>query len=110
MNLGLVQEKDPNERTGFWLGQDDASLRQKFVANGFTKVLIMHVPVALECLDPNYFVQVIIDGAASTKKQIEGFSPANQELVRREVAERAKALLDQGIPIAIDTIVIVAQK
>lgn len=55
-------------------------------------------------------MELIIDGAASTKRQIETYPEPDQVRVRTEVAKRAKTLMEQGTPIAIDTIVIVAQK
>jgi SAM-dependent methyltransferase len=97
-----------SQRTGFWLGQDDVALRQRFQA--FAKCLIHHVPIVIECLDANNFVEIVLDGAASTKKHLESLKLEDQVRVRNEVRKRAQSLLDQGIPIAIDTIVIIAQK
>lgn len=105
-----LDKKDPNKRTSFHLGEDDENLRQKFFQQGFSKCTLIHFPAAMECFDPESYVELIIDGAASTKKQVESFSKEDQHRVREEVASRAKEYLDKGKPMALDTVVVVAQK
>lgn len=107
--LGLVP-KDPSKRSSFHMGEDDEALRDLFLRFGFSKCTIMHYPGVTECFDPASYVECIIDGAASTKKQVESFSKENQQQVRSEVFQRAKAILDQGRPIMLDVVVVVAQK
>jgi len=77
-DLGL-DPKDPNKRTSFHLGEDDGALRKKFLDLGFRRCCVIHYPGVIECFDPALYVECIIDGAASTKKQIESFSVEDQE-------------------------------
>lgn len=105
-----LDPKDPDQRTSFHLGEDDDSLRKKFLDLGFEKCTIMHYPGVIECFDPASYVECIIDGAASTKKQIESFSREDQKTVREEVFQRAKKILDHGKPIKLDMVIVVAQK
>ena len=107
MNLVL---KDPNKRSSFHLGEDDDALRKRFLQSGFTSCTVFHIPAAMECLDASNYVELIIDGAASTKEQIESFSEEDQKKVRQEVYNRAKAFLDQGKPMSLDILIAVAQK
>jgi SAM-dependent methyltransferase len=107
MNLVL---KDPNKRSSFHLGEDDDALRRRFLQSGFTTCTVFHIPAAMECLDACNYAELIIDGAASTKEQIDSFSEEDQKKVRREVYNRAKAILDEGKPMSLDILIVVAQK
>lgn len=108
-DLGLVM-KDPNKRSSFHLGEDDLVLRQKLLDHGFKKCTLMHYPGVIECFDPSYFVEIIIDGAASTKEQIESFSQEEQVRVREAVLKRGKEILDKGKPLMLDMTIVVAMK
>lgn len=105
-----LRKKDPILRSSFHLGQDDTALRNKFFDCGFEKCTVMHYPCAMECLDATSFVEMIIEGAASTKAEIESFSQEDQKRVREEVFRRGKNVLDNGLPIALDCAVIIARK
>jgi len=108
-DFGLVK-KDPSKRSSFHLGEDDNGLRQRFFEHRFSQVAVIHFPTALECFDPESYVELIIDGSASTKQQVESFSEEDQKRVREEVAKRSKTFLDRGVPMALDTVVVVARK
>lgn len=105
-----LDPKDPNKRSNFHLGEDDSALRQKFLSQGYKKCTIIHYPAAMEAFDPSAYVELIIDGAASTKAQIEEFTKEDQKKIRQEVHDRAKAILDAGHPMALDLAIILAQK
>ncbi|KAA8493377.1 Malonyl-acyl-carrier protein O-methyltransferase [Porphyridium purpureum] len=106
-----LDKKDPSKRSNFHLGEDDDALRRRFMnQHGFRKCVVMHYPGVIECFDPDAYVELIIDGAASTKEQIESFSKEDQKRVRQEVRDRAGKLLDAGKPLMLDMVVVVAQK
>lgn len=105
-----LDPKDPNKRTSFHLGEDDEALRKKFLDRGFSRCTVIHYPGVIECFDPALYVECIIDGAASTKQQVESFSEEDQKRVRDEVFQRAKKILDQGKPMMLDMGIVVAQK
>ena len=105
-----LDPKDPSKRSSFHLGNDDTALRQKVLDLGFSKCTLIHYPGAMECFEPASYVELIIDGAASTKKQIESFSEEDQKRVRQEVHDRSKAILDQGLPMQLDILILIAQK
>ena len=107
---GKEDPSNDNSRSSFHLGEDDLTLRQKFLAHGFSKCTIVHYPAAMEAFDPQAYVELIIDGAASTKAQVEEFSEKEQKLIRQQVYDRAKAILDAGDPMLCDMAVILAQK
>jgi predicted kinase len=64
----------------------------------------------MECFSEAGYEELIIDGAASTKKQVEEFSETDQKQVRSEVRARAKKILDAGQPVVMDIAIVVAQK
>ena len=99
------------QHDNFHLGYNDNELRKRFLNVGFTNVTLIHYPGVIETLDANSFVECIIDGATSTKKQIESYPTEIQKQIRDKVYEKAKHILeDQGIPIILDIIVIWAKK
>ena len=108
-DLGLVKE-DNKKRSSFHLGEDDGALRSRVLQSGFSRCTVIHFPAAMECFDASNYVELIIDGAASTKAQVESFSKDHQAKVRAEVEKRAKEILDQGLPMQLDLVVILAQK
>ena len=115
-DLKLVSEDDDKTNSGkkkrstFHLGEDDAALRERFFNAGFSKCTVIHFPAAMECFDPDSYVELIIDGAPSTKAQVESFSKDDQEIVRKEVHDRAAVILNQGLPMSLDIVIAVAQK
>jgi ubiquinone/menaquinone biosynthesis C-methylase UbiE len=108
-DFGLAK-KDLSKRSSFHLGEDDEALRQKFLTQGFNKACVVHIPAAMEWFSEAGYEELIIDGAASTKKQVEEFSETDQKRVRSEVRARAKKILDAGQPMVMDIAIVVAQK
>lgn len=100
------------KRCPFHLGEDDASLRRCFLENGlFSKCTVVHYPAVLESLDPDDYVETILDGAPSTKKELEeDYTLEQQQAIRRAVREAAAALLANGEPLILDLAMVVAEK
>jgi predicted kinase len=61
-------------------------------------------------MDPALFVEAIMDGAVSTKKEVESLSKDNQKRVREEVFKRGAKILSEGRTLALDIAVVVCQK
>lgn len=100
------------KRSPFHLGEDDAALRRRFLENGlFSQCTVVHYPAVLESIDPDDYVETILDGAASTKKELEeDYTPQQQQAIRRAVRETAAALLANGEPLILDMAMVVAKK
>jgi ubiquinone/menaquinone biosynthesis C-methylase UbiE len=108
-DFGLRKE-DPTKRSSFHMGENDEALRQRFLSRGFVKCNVVHFPAVIESMDPALFVEAIIDGAASTKKEVESFSKDYQKRVREEVFKRGAKILSEGRTLALDIAVVVCQK
>ena len=66
------QQQKEQKRSPFHLGENDEELRQRFLQDGlFSKCTVMHYPAVLESLDAKDYVETILDGAPSTKKELE---------------------------------------
>ena len=111
------KKEEPNQkqevkRSSFHMGEDDEALRQRFLRDGlFSKCTIVHYPAVLESLDANDYVEAILDGAPSTKKELEeDYSEEDQVKIRRIVQEKALEILNKGEPLILDMAMIVAQK
>ena len=94
------------------MGEDDDALRQRFLRDGlFSKCTVLHYPAVLESLDANDYVEAILDGAPSTKKELEeDYSEEDQVTIRRMVHEKAVEILTKGEPLILDMTMVVAQK
>ena len=108
--LALEEESTTPKRSSFHMGQDDEAVRKKFFDAGFSRCTCLHYPGVLECFSAEDFCELIIDGSASTQEQILAMPVDDQLRVRDEVTRRAKVILDQGRPIQLDILIIVAQK
>eukprot|EP00536_Pseudo-nitzschia_multiseries_P001429 jgi/Psemu1/283006/fgenesh1_pg.18_\ len=107
-----------NKRSSFHMGEDDDALRRRFVGDDadddhrhFARCTVVHYPAVLESLDADDYVRAILDGAPSTKKELEEcYNPADQRRIREMVRDRAEELLAGGEPLVLDLAVVVAQK
>jgi SAM-dependent methyltransferase len=115
---GFCKKGEPDDkqqqqkRSPFHLGEDDEGLRQRFLRDGiFSKCTVLHYPAVLESLDVKDYVEAILDGAPSTKKELEEeYSEEDQETIRRMVHEKAMEILSKGEPLVLDMAMVVAQK
>jgi SAM-dependent methyltransferase len=100
------------KRSPFHMGEDDEALRQRFLRDGrFSKCTVLHYPAVLESLDARDYVEAILDGAPSTKKELEeDYSKEDQQTIRRLVHEKALEILNTGDPLVLDMAMVVAQK
>ena len=94
------------------MGEDDEGLRQRFLRDGlFSKCTVLHYPAVLESLNANDYVEAILDGAPSTKKELEeDYSEEDQKKIRQLVYEKALEILSRGEPLVLDMAMVVAQK
>eukprot|EP00535_Pseudo-nitzschia_heimii_P010592 CAMPEP_0197176082 /NCGR_PEP_ID=MMETSP1423-20130617/2122_1 /TAXON_ID=476441 /ORGANISM="Pseudo-nitzschia heimii, Strain UNC1101" /LENGTH=292 /DNA_ID=CAMNT_0042625385 /DNA_START=53 /DNA_END=931 /DNA_ORIENTATION=+ len=113
-NFRKKQESNQKQgkRSSFHMGEDDEELRQRFLCDGlFSKCTVVHYPAVLESLDADDYVEAILDGAPSTKKELEeDYSEEDQVKIRRLVKEKAIEILNKGEPLILDMAMIVAQK
>lgn len=100
------------KRSPFHLGEDDEALRQRFLRDGmFSRCTVLHYPAVLESLNAKDYVEAILDGAPSTKKELEeDYSEKDQQTIRHIVHEKALEILNKGEPLVLDMAIVVAQK
>ena len=116
---GFSKKEEPDDkqesgqkRSSFHLGEDDEGLRQRFLRDGmFSRCTVLHYPAVLESLDAKDYVEAILDGAPSTKKELEEkYSEEDRQTIRRMVHEKALEILNRGEPLVLDMAMVVAQK
>ncbi len=108
-----LEPKPPQtKRSSFHMGEDDDALRQRFLRDGlFSKCTVLHYPAVLESLSAKDYVEAILDGAPSTKKELEeDYSEDDQQRIRDMVHEKALEILNRGEPLVLDMAIVVAQK
>jgi hypothetical protein len=89
-DFGLTYE-DPTRRSSFHMGENDEALRQRFLSRGFVKCNVVHFPAVIESMDPALFIEAVIDGAASTKKEVKSFSKDDQKRVHKKASNERVA-------------------
>lgn len=109
---GPDKQESEQKRSSFHLGEDDEGLRQRFLRDGmFSRCTVLHYPAVLESLDAKDYVEAILDGAPSTKKELEeDYSEEDRQTIRRMVHEKALEILNKGEPLVLDMAMVVAQK
>lgn len=113
---GFCKTREPDQeqqkRSSFHMGENDEALRQRFLCDGlFSKCTVVHYPAVLEPLNAKDYVAAILDGAPSTKKDLEeNYSEEDQQTIHRMVHEKALEILNKGEPLILDMAMIVAQK
>lgn len=105
-------DQSTKKRSSFHMGEDDEGLRQRFLRHGlFSKCTVLHYPAVLESLNAKDYVEAILDGAPSTKKELEeDYSEEDQKKIRQMVYEKALEILSKGEPLVLDMAMVVAQK
>ena len=111
-NKTKTVDQPTKKRSSFHMGEDDEGLRQRFLRDGlFSKCTVLHYPAVLESLNANDYVEAILDGAPSTKKELEeDYSEEDQKKIRQLVYEEALETLSRGEPLVLDMAMVVAQK
>ena len=106
------QGPPPKKRSSFHLGEDDEGLRKRFLRDGlFSRCTVLHYPAVLESLNAKDYVETILDGSPSTKKELEeDYSEEDQQTIRKMVHEKALEILNKGEPLILDMAMVVAQK
>mmetsp|Transcript_69144 Transcript_69144/g.140590 ORF Transcript_69144/g.140590 Transcript_69144/m.140590 type:complete len:363 (-) Transcript_69144:1524-2612(-) len=106
------QKPPEKKRSSFHLGEDDEGLRQRFLRDGlFSRCTVLHYPAVLESLDAKDYAEAILDGAPSTKKELEeDYSEEDQQTIRKMVHDKALEILNKGEPLVLDMAMVVAQK
>ncbi len=104
--------KPKKKRSSFHMGEDDDALRQRFLRDGlFARCTVLHYPAVLESLSAKDYVEAILDGAPSTKKELqEDYSVEDQQTIRKMVYEKALEILNKGEPLVLDMAMVVVQK
>eukprot|EP00531_Pseudo-nitzschia_arenysensis_P019194 CAMPEP_0116157272 /NCGR_PEP_ID=MMETSP0329-20121206/23257_1 /TAXON_ID=697910 /ORGANISM="Pseudo-nitzschia arenysensis, Strain B593" /LENGTH=326 /DNA_ID=CAMNT_0003654371 /DNA_START=145 /DNA_END=1125 /DNA_ORIENTATION=+ len=110
--LETAEKQPKKKRSSFHMGEDDQALRQRFLHNGlFSRCTVLHYPAVLESLSAKDYVEAILDGAPSTKKELEeDYSVEDQQTIRKMVYEKALEILNKGEPLVLDMAMVVAQK
>merc|ERR1712086_1013548 len=100
----------PVARSNFHLGQDDAKLRQRFVDAGFGSILIWHQMCTLAFLDGDDFANFWLGVNPTNVKMCKEMPPADLTRLKTAFGAAAQKILDNGDPIGLDTIIIIARK
>lgn len=108
----LQPKPKETKRSSFHMGEDDEALRQRFLRDGlFSRCTVLHYPAVLESLSAKDYVEAILEGAPSTKKELEeDYSVEDQQRIREMVHEKALEILNRGEPLVLDMAMVVAQK
>ena len=107
--LGLVKDSAPS-RSSFHMGEDDAALKQRVLAAGFTHCVVWHAQTVVEATSAEKFAETMMDGSNSTKQEVLGWTEEVQTQFRSEVLNTANAMLERGEPLALDVCYCIAQK
>lgn len=91
------QGPPPKKRSSFHLGEDDEGLRQRFLRDGlFSRCTVLHYPAVLESLNAKDYVEAILDGAPSTKKELEEEFEGRPKTDTKDGLRKGPGNLEQG--------------
>lgn len=108
--MGLVPAEGPGDFNGYHMGENDATLRARMKAAGFTTCTVWHAPSVFEALSAEAFAETMIDGSNSTKNEVLTWPEETQKAFRAEVLAAAEEILARGEPIILDVCYAVATK
>lgn len=106
--LGLITS--PPSRSSHHMGEDDAALRLRVLAAGFSSCTLWHAPGVIEALDIDSYLETMLEGSYSTKQEMEAWSRQDRLNFREALKAAAAEVIGRGDPLALDVCYIIAIK
>ena len=106
---GAVTQGSQPVRTNFHLNEED-KLRTMGLAAGYRDVVFYRQPMIMECWSGASYAHFIINAQPETRRTVEGLSPEKQQAFVQALTTYSQELLDSGIPIGMEALVVLMRK